>query len=220
MPVKKVEIIVDHREKSSKTFEWLRTFDAEITEKQLDVGDYIVSDEIGIERKTVDDFLSSFFSQRLFSQLEKMTGSFEKPLLIIEGNPMHLFETRHVHPNAVHGVLSAITLDYGVPIIWTHAPKVTASQIYWIAHREQIKKANGVQARVCKKTKSTKEQQEFIVAGIPGINSKMSERLLREFGSVKNLFSASEEKLVTVQGIGKKRAHEIHCLLNEEYDES
>ncbi len=218
MSGERVELIVDHREKRTRTFEWLKTFDADITEKQLDVADYIVSDRIGIERKTVDDFLNSIFSKRLFEQLEKLTGTFEKPLLIIEGDPSHLFELRNVHPNAIHGALSSITIDYGVPIIWSHSPKVTASQIYWIAYREQVKKSNGVQARVCKKVKSSGEHQEFIVSGLPNINSKISKRLLEKFGTVKNVFSAKEERLMKVEGIGKKKARDIFCLLNEKYE--
>ena len=113
MSGKMVEIIADHREKGSKTFEWLKSFDADVREKQLDVADYIVSGRIGIERKTVEDFLNSFFDQRLFVQLEKLTSTFEKPLLIIEGDPGMLFESRKVHPNSIHGVLSAITTSPG-----------------------------------------------------------------------------------------------------------
>ncbi len=218
MSGKKVEIIVDHREKSSKTFEWLKTFDANICEKQLDVADYIVSERIGIERKTVDDFLTSFFNQRLFGQLEKLTSTFEKPLLIIEGDPSMLFESRNVHPNSIHGVLSAIALDYGVPILWSHAPKVTASQVYWIAYREQVKKSDKLQARVCKRNRNPTEHQEFIVSGLPSINSKLSKRLLEQFGTVRKIFSAKEERLMKVEGIGKKKANSIWCLLNERYD--
>ncbi|UCD02966.1 MAG: hypothetical protein JSV63_04255 [Candidatus Aenigmatarchaeota archaeon] len=219
MPEKKVEIIADHRERKTKTYEWLKTFNVNISEKQLDVADYIVSDGIGIERKTIDDFLTSFFNQRLFEQLEKMAESFEKPLLIIEGDPNMLFEARNVHPNSIHGILSFITLDHKIPIIWTQNPKVTASQIYWIGHREQIKKSDRVQARVCKKSKNSKDQQEFIVSGLPKINSVISRRLLKEFGTVKKVFSAKEDKLMKVEGIGKKKASEIWCLLNEKYDE-
>lgn len=219
MAEKKVEIIADHREKGTKTYEWLSSFDVNISDKQLDVADYIVSEHIGIERKTVDDFLTSFFNQRLFEQLEKMAESFEKPLLIIEGNPSMLFESRNVHPNSIHGVLSFITLDHKIPIIWSHSPKVTASQIYWIGHREQIKKSNHLHARVCKRNKNTQEHQKFIVSGLPNINSVISRRLLKEFGTVKRVFSAKEERLTKVEGIGKKKANDIWCLLNDKYEE-
>ncbi len=210
----KVSIIADHREKRTKTFSWLQSFDARIVEKQLDVGDYIVSDTVGIERKTVDDFLTSLLDRRLFNQMESLSSTFQRPLLIVEGDQNMLFCSRNIHPNAIHGALSSITLDYRVPIIWTSTPKLTASQIYWTGYREQLKSPNGISARACKKTRDEKALQEFLVAGLPKVNTKLSRRLLAEFGSVRGVFTASEEMLMGVEGIGKKKASEIWCILN------
>ena len=214
----KVSIIADHREKRTKTCEWLRTFDARIIEKQLEVADYIVSDKVGIERKTVNDFLESLMNNRIFRQLEDLASSFEKPLLILEGDQKMMFMSRNIHPNAIHGALSSITLDYRIPIIWTHSPKVTAAQIYWTGYREQVKEKRGVSVRACKKVKNLKDHQEFLVAGLPQINSKISKRLLDRFGTVKKVFNAKEERLMKVEGIGKKKARDIRCLLNSDYE--
>jgi Fanconi anemia group M protein len=60
--------------------------------------------------------------------------------------------------------------------------------------------------------------QEFLVAGLPHINTKLSRRLLQHFGSVKKVFSAKEEQLMRVDGIGKEKARKIWCLLNEKYE--
>ncbi len=215
----KISIIADKREKRTKTYAWLHSFDARIIEKQLDVADYIVSDTVGIERKTVQDFLQSVLDQRLFRQLEDLSASFAKPLLILEGDQKMLFLARNIHPNTIHGVLSSITLDYGIPIIWTHSPKVTAAQIYWMACREQGKEKRGLQARVCKKRKNMAQQQQFLVAGLPNINSVLSKRLLKEFKTVKRVFSLGEEDIKKVDGIGDKKAKNISRLLNSEYEE-
>jgi ERCC4-type nuclease len=213
----KISIITDYREKRTKTCEWLRTFDAKIIEKKLDVADYIVSDRVGIERKTVNDLLQSVLNQRLFRQLEDLSASFARPLLILEGDQRMLFLARNIHPNTIHGVLSSITLDYGIPIIWTHSPKVTAAQIFWTACREQGKEKRGLQTRVCKKTKNTADLQQFLIAGLPNVNSVLSERLLREFKTVKRVFSLDEAELKKVPGIGEKKAKKIWKLLNSEY---
>ena len=214
-----ISIIADHREKRTKTCEWLRSFDAKVIERQLEVADYIVSDRVGIERKTASDFLQSVLDQRLFRQLEHLTATFAKPLLILEGDQRMLFTERNIHPNTIHGVLSSITLDYGIPIIWTHSPKVTAAQIYWTACREQGKSKRGLQTRVCKKAKSTGRQQEFLVAGLPNVNSVLSRRLLQQFKTVRKVFSLREEEIMKVAGIGKKKAHEMWCLLNSKYED-
>lgn len=213
----KVSIIADHRERASRTCEWLRSFNAEILEKQLAVGDYIVSEKVGIERKTVNDFLSSIVDQRLFKQLEDLSATFERPLIIIEGDQGLLFSARNMHPNAIHGALSSIAVDYGVPMIWTSTPKDTAAQIYWTGYREQVKKGGSVSSRSCKRGKDTAELQEFLVCGLPGINTALSRRLLSHFGSAREVFWASEKELRRVEGIGRGRAHEIWCLVNGKY---
>jgi ERCC4-type nuclease len=213
----RVSIIADHRERASRTCQWLKSFNAQIIEKQLPVGDYIVSDKVGIERKTVEDFLSSILDQRLFRQLEDLSATFERPLLILEGDQGLLFSARNLHPNAIHGALSSIAIDYGVPMIWTSTPRDTAAQIYWTGYREQVKKGDGVSARVCKKGRDTAKLQEFLVSGLPGINTALSRRLLSHFGSAREVFWASEKELRHVEGIGKGRAHEIWCLVNGRY---
>jgi Fanconi anemia group M protein len=215
----RIGIIADQRESRTKTYEWLKSFDATIIEKQLDVGDYIVSDRVGIERKTITDFLQSILNQRLFRQLEGLCKSFDKPLMILEGDQRTLFSARNIHPNTIHGVLSSISIDYRIPIIWMYSPKMTASQIYWTAWREQKKEKRGLQTRACKKTKDTGKLQEFMVAGLPNVNNVLSKRLLNEFKTVNGVFSASEEELKKVAGIGKKKAKSIRCLLNSEYKE-
>jgi len=52
----------------------------------LTVGDYILSDEICIERKSVatGDLFSSFSSGRLLEQVTNMERFYEKPILLIE----------------------------------------------------------------------------------------------------------------------------------------
>lgn len=50
----------------------------------LEVGDYILSPTICIERKSVSDLFSSFQSGRLFTQAEAMCKEYPTPILMIE----------------------------------------------------------------------------------------------------------------------------------------
>src|SRR4030042_5463798 len=159
----KVVILADHREIASNVTRHLRQHDAEIRETQLKVGDYIVSERVAVERKSVPDFLQSIIDQRLFKQMESLSESYEKPVLILEGNPEGLFLERNMHENTVRGVLSSIAIDYRIPIIWPHNSKETAAQIYWMAYREQVQESKGLQIRCTKKVASLPQQQEFLV---------------------------------------------------------
>lgn len=50
----------------------------------LDIGDYILSSNLCIERKSTSDLISSLNSGRLFSQVEQMSRYYAHPLLLIE----------------------------------------------------------------------------------------------------------------------------------------
>lgn len=50
----------------------------------LQVGDYILSPEICVERKSLADLFQSFNSGRLYNQAEAMTRYYKTPVLLIE----------------------------------------------------------------------------------------------------------------------------------------
>lgn len=50
----------------------------------LEVGDYILSPEICVERKSIADLFQSFASGRLYHQAETMTRYYQYPVLLIE----------------------------------------------------------------------------------------------------------------------------------------
>lgn len=217
LPSDRVVILVDNREMQSNATRYIREHDVDIRPINLEVGDFICSDRVCIERKTVRDFLQSIIDQRIFAQLENLNNSFERPVLIIEGNPELLFLERKMHANTVRGVLSSIAIDQRLPIIWTHNSRETSSQIYWMAYREQVKEKRGIQIRSSKKPKTLAQEQEYLVAGLPGINSVMSKRLLKTFKNPEGVFHASEKKLLEVDGFGEKRIKRMKGVLTEEY---
>ena len=213
----KVVILADHREMASNVTRHLKGHDAEIRETQLKVGDYIVSERVAVERKAIPDFLQSIIDQRLFRQMEQLIDSYERPVLILEGNPEMLFLERNMHANTVRGVLSSIAIDYRIPIIWTHNSKETASQIYWMAYREQVGESKGLQIRCNKRNHTISHSQEFLVAGLPNISNVLSKRLLEHFGTVRDVYDATPEELMKVEGIGKEKAKKIWDLINAGY---
>lgn len=50
----------------------------------LEVGDYILSPDICVERKSIADLFSSFASGRLYHQAETMSRYYQYPVLLIE----------------------------------------------------------------------------------------------------------------------------------------
>lgn len=212
---KNIKIIVDNREYRSNVIRFLSGKDAEIESQQLDVGDYVLSSRIGVERKKVDDFLNSLIEGKLFFQMRKLRDAYSRPVLILEGEG--LLTKRNISHNAIFGSLVSIIVDFGIPIITTKSAHETADLLYVMANREQKEGNRAVAIRGEKWSMSIPEQQQFIMEGLPNISAVLAKRLLQNFGSIKAVVNASEEELCTVQGIGKNIAAEIVEILNSEY---
>lgn len=210
-----VKIIVDHRESRSPVMRFLTQKDIIIEPQQLDVGDYIISSRIGVERKTVDDFLNSLIAGKLFVQMKSLRSAYSRPLLVIEGEG--LLTKRNISHNAIFGSIAAIIVDFGIPIIMTQIPLETADFLAVMAQREQKGGDRVVALRGEKPTQTIAEQQQFLVEGLPNVSAVLAQRLLQHFGSIRTLANASEQELCQVNGIGKATAAEILRILNAEY---
>jgi len=216
----KIIIFADSREHaSSVTKELFSHDDVKVITKALDIGDYVLSKDVCVERKTTEDFLSSMVDGRLFSQIINLRQNYQKPLIILEGNMHELFTLRNIHRNSIIGALSSIALDYQVPIINVHDSRETAEYLYNIAKREQKGRDKEISLRVGRKGLTLSEQQRFIVEGLPLVGPLLAKSLLEKFGSIKAIVDADEKQLQEVANLGKKKAKLIQKVLREKYDE-
>jgi Fanconi anemia group M protein len=209
-PKGKTVIICDYRER--EMIELLEKIGAVVNERNLEVGDFVCSQRIVIERKTHSDFISSIIDGRIFDQVKALKTNFEKPVILIEG-----YSVREINENALKATIASLVVDYGVSMINTRNPLDTAKTVYWIAKKEQEELKQELAFKVGKKPEDRKKLKEFIVSGIPGVSTVLSKRLLEHFGSVEKIFAASEEELKAVKGIGEKLAKRTRKILTEKY---
>ncbi|MHC1632080.1 MAG: DEAD/DEAH box helicase [Methanotrichaceae archaeon] len=184
--------------------------------KVLEIGDYVISDQIAIERKTAADFVDSLVDPErgLFRQISDLARNYEKPVLILEGQDLY---TRQVHPNAIRGALASIAVDFGVPIIPTENEDETVSVIALMARREQEERTSAPDVHGKKTHRTLNEQQEYLVSSIPSVGPTMARNLLKHFGSVEKVLTASEEELKNVDLVGPKTAERIREVVGEKY---
>ena len=207
-------LIADTREFKSQVVRHLSKKDVIVESKQLDVGDYLVSERVGVERKEVDDFLSSMMDGRLFSQVKALKRAYQSPLIIIEGGS--LFDRRRISPDAIRGALASITTDFGVPLMFTADDMETAEFLLALVKREMAEgRKPGIRGE--KGTMNDQERQQFIIEGLPNISGVIAQRLLSHFGSVRGVLEASEKELMKVQGVGKVIAKGIRETLDAPY---
>src|SRR5699024_3000819 len=103
-----VEIVVDQRELDSSIARDLSTREnCETRLETLAVGDYVLSDRVVVERKSVSDFLDTLTGgdRSLFDQVGDDARHYARPVVVIEGTD--LYGERNVHPNAIRGALAS-----------------------------------------------------------------------------------------------------------------
>jgi Fanconi anemia group M protein len=210
----KINIVVDLREFNSNVVKELSRMDVIVVPRQLETGDYILSDRVGVERKEVNDFLSSMINGRLFQQLKNLKNGYLRPVLVLEGEG--LFTIRKISQNAISGALACIVADYGIPVIQTKDEKETANLMFSIARRE-FEEGRTVGVRGEKGSMSLSERQQFIIEGFPNISGVLAQRLLSHFGSIKGVADADVKELIKVKGVGKKKAENIVKTLMAKY---
>nr|QNO48452.1 ATP-dependent RNA helicase SrmB [Methanosarcinales archaeon ANME-2c ERB4] len=208
---------IDHREIRSGVSQIIEAAGVEVAMRTLEIGDYLLSDRVCVERKTTSDFISSLISGRreLFGQISDLARTFNKPVLIIEGSD--LYGQRQIHPNAVRGALTAIAIDFGVPILMSKDATDTALMIAAIARREQQDHGREVVMHGKRSAMMLPQQQEYVVSAISNIGPVVAKNLLKHFGTVAAVMSASREELMTVELVGPKTADRIREVVGEAY---
>ncbi len=210
-------VIVDQREMRSTVARTLDSSGVNVVFKTLEIGDYVLSDRLAVERKTVDDFASSLIDpgRNIFTQISNLARTYDKPVLIIEGEG--LFTARQLNPNAIHGTLASLSIDFGVSIFYTRDAEDTAALLRVIAKREQIDEKREVNAHGKKSSLLLSEQQEYVVSSISEIGPKAARTLLKHFGSVEAVMKADYEDLLNAKHIGPKTAARIREVVESEY---
>ncbi|MFW9965817.1 MAG: DEAD/DEAH box helicase [Candidatus Thorarchaeota archaeon] len=210
-----IKMIVDSRELPTAVARELTRLDVEISGESLQIGDYIVSEDVAIERKESGDFIQSLIDGRLFVQLTALRSSYRRPVLIIEGE--QLIGLRAVNPASIYGALASIAIRIQIPILWTRNAEETANVLYRLAHLEQVAAKKTLRTRSGDARGTDAEALEYILSGFPGVDTVISRAILSEFGTLEGVFSASEKELQSVKGVGKKIAGRIRRLLTTKY---
>jgi Fanconi anemia group M protein len=211
----KLSIIVDNRERNDDLLSQLGALGVEITVQPLPVGDYVISDRVCIERKTVADFESSIVSGRLFEQAGRVSEAYERPIIIIEGDR----EEFRMKGAVISGAIASLYIDYDIPVITTSGARESAEMIKFISRHEQQGKKRAPSVKGEGRSFTESQFMEKIVGNIPGIGIETAKKLLKHFGTVKAVTLASEEELVEVENVGERRAKLIFGILNSRYKE-
>jgi Fanconi anemia group M protein len=218
-PGEDVEVVVDQRELDSTIARDLSTREGvEVRLETLEVGDYVLSDRVAVERKEVGDFLDSLTGgdRSVFEQVGDMARHYARPVVVLEGEG--LYERRNIHPKAIQGAVASLAVDFGASVLHTADADGTTDLLAVIAEREQEREDRAVSVHGEKAAKTLGEQQEYVVSSIADIGPVTARALLEAFGSVEAVLTADEEDLLETDGVGEVTADRIREVVGSEYE--
>ncbi|KAL2020980.1 hypothetical protein VTK56DRAFT_7754 [Thermocarpiscus australiensis] len=221
-------VVVDVREFRSSLPSLLHGRSMIIVPCMLTVGDYILSPNICIERKSVSDLISSFKDGRLYSQCETMFQHYKTPMLLIEFDQNKSFtlepfadlsgslssvSAANAGANDLQSKIVLLTLAFPkLRIIWSSSPYETAEIFERLkAQEEEPDPIAAVRAGLDKDAPA--EEQAFnplpqeMLAAVPGVTPKNIVNLALETENIKEVANMTVEELTPI--VGREAAAKI-----------
>src|SRR5665647_591818 len=180
-------IIVDSREASSaeKIVKGLIERGVNVKTQKLEKGDYILSDECAVERKTVSDFVYTLTRRYLFEQIFTLKDAYPKSLVVLEGYLPIIYKYSNIHPSAVWGAMFNLAKN-GVSLVNTSSYKETIDFLYAAARQEQIVEKRSPMVHAFKKCETLSDSQIYFVASLPSIGREKAVAILGAYQTPMN----------------------------------
>ncbi len=213
-------IIVDSREANTaaKIVKGLRERGANIRTETLEKGDYVLSDQCAVERKTVHDFVYTLTHRFLFEQLFKLKEVYPKSLILLEGYLPIIYKYSRIQPSSVWGALFNLARN-GVAIINTSSYKETIDFLYVAARQEQIIEKRTPTVHPFKRVDTTADAQIYLIASLPNVGREKALAILKSYQTPLNALINVDNWPETVHGLGPKISGKVKDVLNTPFTE-
>ena len=213
-------IIVDSREANSaaKIVKGLRERGVNIKTETLEKGDYILSDQCAVERKTVHDFVYTLTRRYLFEQLFRLKEAYPKSLILLEGYLPIIYKFSHIQPAAIWGAMFNLAKN-GIALVNTSSYKETIDFLYVAARQEQIVEKRTPTVHPFKKTETLSDAQMYFVASLPNIGREKATAILKSYQTPLNALINVDDWSKTVYGLGPVISNKVKEVLNTPFRE-
>lgn len=226
------KVLVDTRELRSSLPMLLYQSSLTIVSLTLEVGDFILSKNIGIERKSVPDLYGSFGSGRLFNQAEALCRHYKYPCLLIELDPLRSLSltatsggvpTELVATSIVSKMVLLLQQFPSFRLLWAKGPHDAAEMFSTLKANEE-EPDESIAAALGVDTKETVGEDfnagpRALLRSLPGIDSQNMVRVMKKVKDVASLISMSKEEMAEVLGSAGK-ATSLYEFVNEQPSEA
>ncbi|XP_005095873.1 DNA repair endonuclease XPF [Aplysia californica] len=228
--VQKNQVIVDMREFRSELPSLIHRRGIEIEPITLEVGDYILTPDICVERKSVSDLIGSLNNGRLYQQALSMSRFYKRPMLLIEFDANKPFSLQaksslgsDVSLQDVTSKLAMLTMHFPkLRLLWCPSPYASAELFEELkAGRPQPNAEIAMTVTASSSEvpewndKYNHGPQDFVLR-MPGINSKNFFNILNKFRDLHEVSEASLEELTQALG-SATHAQQLYDFLHKEH---
>ncbi|KAM5329992.1 DNA repair endonuclease XPF [Glossophaga mutica] len=224
-------IVVDMREFRSELPSLIHRRGIDIEPVTLEVGDYILTPDMCVERKSISDLIGSLNNGRLYSQCISMSRYYKRPVLLIEFDPSKPFSLiargafhQEISSNDISSKLTLLTLHFPrLRILWCCSPHATAELFEELKqNKPQPDAATAMAVTADSETLPESEKynpgpQDFLLK-MPGVNAKNCRSLMSHVKNIAELASLSQDKLASILG-NAANAKQLYDFIHTSYAE-
>lgn len=172
---------------------------------------------LNIERKTFQDFVTSYISNHIQDQATRMNQVSENYCVIVYGDIGDLKSlgrkypaVKHIKQKSIDKMVRTLEMVYKCPVFFVKNEAQYFQEILRIA--ETINKHSGEQIKTKQvSTLKNRKDVEFIMLA-NRVGQKTALQLLKEFKTPENVLTASREDLKKINGIGDATVSDIKEL--------
>nr|XP_005591344.2 DNA repair endonuclease XPF [Macaca fascicularis] len=224
-------VVVDMREFRSELPSLIHRRGIDIEPVTLEVGDYILTPEMCVERKSISDLIGSLNNGRLYSQCVSMSRYYKRPVLLIEFDPSKPFSLtargalfQEISSNDISSKLTLLTLHFPrLRILWCPSPHATAELFEELKqNKPQPDAATALAITADSETLPESEKynagpQDFLLK-MPGVNAKNCRSLMHHVKNIAELATLSQDKLTSILG-NAANAKQLYDFIHTSYAE-
>lgn len=199
----KPKMVIDVRELSSELPYNLYLYGHfDISFEALKIGDYLINGRICIERKTLQDFVGSVATGRLYKQLKVMCHVYKRAYLLIEyGVSPHKYELEQNVEIIAHLVIILKTFKKSISVLFSSDAKLFDKVVRKLSKMDTDEGRRGVDPRVVE-----------ALLMVDGIDNSNYTEAIKKYRSLKELMQSSRESLE--KHFGKKSGDKIFRFFN------
>jgi DNA excision repair protein ERCC-4 len=208
-----VRIIADVNERRSGVPQALAKLGLSVELAALPAGDYAISADALVERKSVGDLHAAIAKGTVWPQIGKLRRSARYPFFLVEGAAL---DSGPIAPASIRGVCLAV-IEQGIRLIRTTDCSDSALWLHRLAVRRNAVRRDRPPYAQRWHPRSLREAAEAMLASVPGISTATARALIAHFGSVEAVLSADPAAWLAVPNIGPQRVEAIQSVLKSRW---